>query len=70
MSQAERDGLGIARYPEHLGQALDELERSELFHDVFGDEFMAEYLTLKRFAWNEYLCHVSDWETALYAKVF
>jgi glutamine synthetase len=66
----ERKARGIARLPQTLGEAVVALEQDLFFKDLLGEVFFDEYLKLKRFAWTEYIRHVSDWETEHYAKVF
>lgn len=56
--------------PGSLAEAVDELERSELFWEAFGQEFMEEYINLKRHNWQEYLSRLSDWEIERYIRAF
>jgi glutamine synthetase len=66
----EREERGIERLPETLGQAAQALAADTFFIDVLGQVFVEEYLALKRFAWTEYINHVSAWEIDNYAEVF
>jgi len=70
MTDAERAERGIARLPETLGEAATALEKDTFFKALLGDVFYEEYIKIKRFAWTQYIRHVSDWETAHYLKVF
>ena len=70
LSDEEREARGIARLPETLGQAADALEQDTFFRDLLGEVFFDEYLKLKRFAWTEYIHHVSSWETEHYVDVY
>jgi glutamine synthetase len=48
LSEAERQRLGIRRYPTSLGEALDALERDEALRDALGEALVKEYLIVKR----------------------
>lgn len=58
------------RLPRSLGQALNAFERSDLFHDTLGEEFVSYLSQLKRFEWERYLDTVSEWEQAEYFNLF
>jgi len=64
---AER-GIGIL--PQSLSEAIDALERSDLFKSTLGAEFIDEFVSLKRDEWIDYHRHVSDWETKRYLEFF
>ncbi|MFH1139964.1 MAG: glutamine synthetase family protein [Pseudomonadota bacterium] len=66
----ERAARGIRRLPETLAEAADALEKDVFFRELLGDVFVEEYLKLKRFAWTEYIRHVSDWEVINYSEAF
>lgn len=66
----ERARRGIFRLPRTLGEAVDNLERSTFFRQVFGDVLYEEYILLKRFLWEEYLKQVTEWEVAHFAHLF
>jgi glutamine synthetase len=70
MPAEERQARGIERLPETLGQAVEALDADALFTEVLGRVFVEEYLTLKRFAWTEYINQVSAWEVETYAEAF
>jgi glutamine synthetase len=70
LDQQERQRRGIKRLPQTLGEAIMELEADDLFKEVLGEVFLDEYIKLKRFAWTQYIQHVSDWETATYTEAF
>ena len=70
MSEEERESRGVRRLPKTLGEAVDALEADKLFERVLGKTFYEEYILLKRFAWDQYIRHVSDWEIDNYADKF
>ncbi|MFO7739573.1 MAG: glutamine synthetase family protein [Desulfatiglandaceae bacterium] len=70
MPAEEKQARGIERLPETLGQAVEALHGDALFTEVLGRVFVEEYLTLKRFAWSEYIHQVSAWEVETYAEAF
>jgi glutamine synthetase len=66
----ERQSRAIERLPETLGQAIEALKKDTFFPEILGQVFLDEYLTLKRFAWTEYINHVSAWEMETYVEAF
>jgi glutamine synthetase len=70
LGEEERSKRGIRRLPQTLGEAVAALESDEFFKDVMGEVFLDEYIKLKRFAWTNYIQHVSDWETTNYVEAF
>jgi glutamine synthetase len=70
LEAGQRESRGVARLPETLGQAVEALHNDAFFSEILGPVFFDEYLTLKRFAWNAYINHVSAWEMETYAEAF
>ncbi|MBW2369851.1 MAG: glutamine synthetase [Deltaproteobacteria bacterium] len=70
LSANEQREMGITRLPKTLSEAVDALKADDMYKAVLGDVFFDEYILLKRFAWNRYVTHVSDWETDLYMEAF
>ena len=66
--ELERMGIGVL--PQSLHQAVDALERDELFARTLGQDFIKEFIMLKRMEWVEYQRHVSDWEVNRYLQYF
>lgn len=48
--------------PSSLEEALDELEASELVHEILGAELVEEFITLKKKEIRSYQTHISQWE--------
>lgn len=70
LSFDELHELGIETLPQSLSEAMNELEKSTLFTEQFGENFMKEFIEIKRMEWVEYQRHVSDWELERYAEYF
>ena len=70
LSAAELHERGIRILPQSLDKALDALEADQLFAQTLGQEFLAEFVRLKRMEWVEYHRHVSDWEINRYLECF
>jgi glutamine synthetase len=62
--------LGVATLPQNLGEALNELEKSSMFSEQLGPEFISEFVEVKRMEWIEYQRHVGEWEREMYAEFF
>ena len=66
----EKQARRIERLPETLGQAIEALQNNDFLPEILGQAFVDEYLNLKRFAWTEYINHISAWETETYVEAF
>jgi glutamine synthetase len=67
------DEAGLRRLtamPGSLGEAIGELERSELVRETFGDHLFERYLDGRRQEWDEYRLSVSDWELERYLPIY
>jgi len=53
-----------------LNEAINELDRSDLFRSALGNDFIDEFVSLKQEEWLDYHRHVSDWETQRYVSFF
>jgi len=56
--------------PQSLGESIAALEADELFKSQLGEDFVDEFVSLKREEWIDYHRHVSDWETKRYLSFF
>jgi glutamine synthetase len=70
MSHRERRHLRIDDLPANLSEALDELEKDDLVRDTLGEHIFQHFLEAKREEWEEYIRHVSTWETDRYLRVY
>ena len=70
MSHRERRHLRIDDLPASLSDALDELEKDELIRDTLGEHIFQHFLEAKREEWDDYIRHVSSWETDRYLRVY
>lgn len=70
LSPKEIAAHGIDILPESLIEAVVALERSDLFKSALGEDFIDEFVNLKRDEWTDYHRHVSDWETKRYLGFF
>ncbi|MEM3341388.1 MAG: type I glutamate--ammonia ligase [Thermoplasmata archaeon] len=62
MSDNERKQLGIERLPRNLEEALDAFEKDDVLRKAFGEHIFKNFLAIKRKAYAEFSCHVTDWE--------
>jgi glutamine synthetase len=53
---------GVLTLPQTLGQALDALAADNILSTAIGDDFVAEFLNIKRPEWIDFCRSVSDWE--------
>ncbi len=54
------------RVPENLSLALDALEADTDLIDAVGRESVEQFIAIKRFEWEKYIAHITDWELDFY----
>jgi glutamine synthetase len=59
----------IKTLPASLGEAIEEMEKSELVRETLGAFTFNKYLEAKRREWKEYQLQVSDWELKRYLNL-
>jgi glutamine synthetase len=69
LTPEQRREQGIVSLPETLGEAIDELSRSELAKKALGPHIFDRYIELKRKEWDEYRVQLTDWEMKKYLPV-
>ena len=69
LSPDERARLGIEQLPETLGEAIDEMSKSELVLKALGEHVFTRYVDLKRAEWEDYRIQVSPWELEQYLSI-
>ena len=69
LTPEQRRERGIVSLPETLGEAIDELSRSELMRRALGPHIFDRYVELKRKEWDEYRVQLTDWEMKKYLAV-
>src|SRR5690349_22919475 len=69
LTAEQRRERGIVSLPETLGEAIDELSRSELARKALGPHIFDRYVELKRKEWDEYRVQLTDWEMKKYLSV-
>jgi glutamine synthetase len=65
----QRRERGITSLPETLGEAIDEMSRSELMRKALGPHIFDRYVELKRKEWDEYRVQLTEWEIKKYLAV-
>ena len=69
LTPEQRRERGIVSLPETLGEAIDELSRSELARKALGPHIFDRYVEIKRKEWDEYRVQLTDWEMKKYLAV-
>jgi glutamine synthetase len=69
LTAAERAASGIQRLPSNLGDALREMERSELVAEALGEHLFEYFLANKRQEWDSYTSHVTGFELDRYLRL-
>ncbi len=68
LDQASRAKL--TAMPGSLGEAITELERSQLVRETLGDHLFDRYVEAKHQEWDEYRISVSEWELERYLPIY
>src|SRR5215211_4358288 len=69
LTPEQRRERGITSLPETLGEAIDELSRSDLARKALGKHIFERYVELKRKEWEEYRVQLTKWELERYLPV-
>jgi glutamine synthetase len=69
LTHDERVAAGVAQLPETLGEAVEEMAKSELVKRALGDHIFPRYIDLKREEWEDYRVQVTGWELERYLAV-
>ena len=69
LTAEERKKLGIQQLPETLGEAIEEMAKSELVLKALGEHVFTRYVDLKRAEWDDYRVQVSEWELERYLSI-
>src|SRR5919198_2476183 len=69
LTESERAALGVGQLPETLGEAIEEMARSELVRRALGEHIFSRYIDLKRAEWSDYRVQVTPWEIDRYLAV-
>jgi glutamine synthetase len=62
LTDAERRAAGYDNLPQNLGEALAEMERSELLAETLGEHVFDFFLRNKRSEWDAYRRSVTPYE--------
>jgi len=65
----ERARLGIEQLPETLGEAIEEMSKSELMLKALGEHVFTRYVDIKRAEWEDYRVQVSPWELERFLSI-
>ncbi|HET8522057.1 MAG TPA: type I glutamate--ammonia ligase [Thermomicrobiales bacterium] len=60
----------IPTLPATLGEAIDEMEKSDLVHSALGDHVFEKLIEAQRSEWSDFRRHVSTWERDRYLGVY
>lgn len=70
MSEEDRLAEGIENLPANLKEAVEELKKDELLHEVLGDHVFSKYVEAKEHEWNRFATAVTEWEIKEYLSKF
>ncbi|HEX3316391.1 MAG TPA: glutamine synthetase family protein [Solirubrobacteraceae bacterium] len=69
LTEADRQSMGVDHLPETLGEAVEEMAKSEVVEKALGDHIFPRYIDLKREEWLNYRVQVTPWELDQYLAV-
>ncbi|PZD71885.1 Glutamate--methylamine ligase [Acaryochloris thomasi RCC1774] len=69
-SLEELKEMGVETLPKTLGDAIASFAADPLSKEVMGPLMYQTYIDFKTQEWEEYHCHISDWEIQRYLKFF
>lgn len=65
-SAEETKKRNLLAMPTHMGEAIEEFEKSSFLREVLGDITFDKYLHAKKKEWKNFLSSVTDWENQEY----
>ena len=60
----------IGVLPTSLWEALDELKKDEIIHEVLGEHLFERYIDVKTKEWDQFKKQVTNWEIETYLDIF
>jgi glutamine synthetase len=66
LSAAERKKHKISSLPANLGEAIEELAKSDTMKEVLGEHLFTNFVESKKKEWSDYISQVSTWELDRY----
>lgn len=70
VSAAERQRRGLGALPADLGQAIRALQADEVVQAALGPVLSTQFIERKQAEWQDWQCHVGEWEWQRYATAF
>ena len=70
LSDKERKKHRVQSLPANLGEAIGELEKSELMRETLGDHVFDNFVSAKKREWSEYISQVTNWEVGRYLTTY
>ena len=62
--------MGLGVLPGSLGDAIDELKKSEVIQTALGQHVYERYVEAKTLEWNDYRINVTRWELDRYLTLY
>jgi glutamine synthetase len=59
----------IARLPRNLMEATENMKRSKIARELFGEEFVDHYVKTREWEWRQFQDAVTDWELKRYFEI-
>jgi glutamine synthetase len=69
LTESERRAAGYASLPQNLGEALREMEHSELLAETLGEHVYEFFLRNKRAEWDAYRSKVTPFELSTFLPI-
>jgi glutamine synthetase len=69
LTEEDRQSMGVDHLPETLGEAIEEMAKSEVVEKALGNHIFPRYIDLKREEWLDYRVQVTPWEIESYLAV-
>jgi glutamine synthetase len=70
MTDLQREELGIEKFIQTLGEAIEAFEKDDILKDCLGDHLCKKYIQAKKEEWKEYCNTVNAWEINKYIDIY
>lgn len=70
LAEEERAKYRMETLPENLGEAIAELEVSEVMREALGGHLFQNFVAAKKLEWSDYISQVTSWEKEQYLSTY
>jgi glutamine synthetase len=70
LAAEDREKYQVEILPANLGEAIVELEQSDVIREAMGEHLFANFVAAKKQEWSDYISQVTEWEIERYLSAY